>query len=106
MLYLLLGSVSIYRIILTITAVLPGLFIMRKIYKKDTLEKEDPKLLRQLVAAGVASAVIALIEELVISFLAGPIAKSFPSIYMLIENYLIIALAEESSKYIMLKKST
>ena len=49
-------------------AIIPAVFLMVKVYRTDKLEPESTKLLFGLVIAGVASAFLALIEEVVLEF--------------------------------------
>ncbi|HWP21899.1 MAG TPA: hypothetical protein VN417_04065, partial [Candidatus Cryosericum sp.] len=44
-------------------AILPALFLMRYIYRKDTVEKEPAGMLVSLVFLGIAAALIAILLE-------------------------------------------
>lgn len=50
-------------IIYIAAAILPALFLMRYIYRKDTVEKEPAGMLISLVFLGVAAALIAILLE-------------------------------------------
>ena len=56
-------SVTTYRFILVIAAVLPAAFLMFRVYRSDRLEKESPAMLWRLVKAGIFAALIALVLE-------------------------------------------
>ena len=49
-----------YNWILILSAVIPAVFLMIKVYRADRMEKESGYLLRQLVIAGILSTIIAL----------------------------------------------
>lgn len=58
-----LEPIMMYNWILILSAVIPAVFLMIKVYRADRMEKESGYLLRQLVIAGILSTIIALIEE-------------------------------------------
>ena len=88
--------------LLTVVAILPGVFLLKKISSMDRLEKESGAMMKKLVLAGIISALIAIVEEvigeLIIVFL---IPRGI--IQLFIEYFFVVALAEESSKYLMMK---
>ena len=63
MFYFILEPIMMYNWILILSAVIPAVFLMIKVYRADRMEKESGYLLRQLVIAGILSTIIALIEE-------------------------------------------
>ena len=91
--------------ILLILAIIPSIFYLWFIYKKDKKEKEPSKLLAKIFVYGVLSAslvfsVTPLIEGIVLKFI-----EEDSLIYTLINAFFIVALVEETSKYLMLKES-
>ena len=87
-------------------AVIPALFLMIKVYKSDKLEPESPKLLFGLVLAGVASAFLALIEETVLEYALNIVLAKGTLLYDIILYFVVVALSEESSKYLLMKRKT
>ena len=96
------------RLLLT-AAVLPGLFIMYYVYKKDWVEKEPMGLIVKLLVFGAISVVPAILLELLGSFVVyGGIDE--PSLVtktqVFLDNFVVVAVSEELCKYIFLKKIT
>lgn len=106
MFYYLLEPIMTYNLILIIAAVVPAIFLMVKVYKSDRLEKESAHLLWTLVKAGILSALLALVEERVFSYILGSFLEADTLAYNIILYFVIVAGAEESSKYIFLKRNT
>ncbi len=92
-------------IILFLAAILPPLYLAKKIYEKDQIEKESFPLLRRLFLFGVFSSIPAMVLE-------GVLGKVFentiadPNLYLLAEVFLGVALVEEGCKYFFLKRCT
>ena len=89
--------------LLVTLAVLPAIVLLVYIHRKDKIEKEPVGLLVKLFLLGAVMIIpAALIEyfsdEAVLSVLSE---KSYA--YLVIENFLLVALVEESSKYIILR---
>ncbi len=106
MFYFLLAPVIVFSRILIIAAIVPATILMAKVYKSDRLEKESPQLLSSLVVAGVLSTLIALVAEKIGSVILGALCEENLMIYNIILYFGIVAFAEESSKYIMMKRKT
>ena len=86
-------------------AVVPPLFLMHYVYKLDSIEREPPRLIIKLVLLGMASCIPAgIIESLLCGFLFGFIDPS-STLALLIENFLIIAMAEEGVKFWVTKRT-
>ena len=87
-------------------AILPAIVLITYIYKHDTVEKEPAGLLAKLFFLGMASTIPAAIIE---SVGDGFLLSLFPGnslLYHLLENFLVVALVEESFKYLILKRKT
>ena len=95
-----------YNWILILAAVIPAVFLMIKVYRADRMEKESVYLLRQLVIAGILSTIIALIEEKIGEWILSCFVPENTLLYQIILYFVIVAIAEESSKYFFLKKRT
>ena len=106
MFYFILEPIMMYNWILILAAVIPAVFLMIKVYRADRMEKESGYLLRQLVIAGILSTIIALIEEKIGEWILSCFVPENTLLYQIILYFVIVAIAEESSKYFFLKKRT
>lgn len=87
-------------------SVLPALLLMMYIRSKDKIEKEPFGLLAKLFALGAATTISAAIVETVANALLSEVLDSATLPFIMIENFLIVALAEEGGKLFVLKKAT
>ena len=86
-------------------AVVPPLFLMHYVYRLDAIEKEPPGLIMKLVFLGMASCIPAgLIESLLCNVLFS-FMDPFGLPAILIEHFLIIAMAEEGVKFWVPKRT-
>ena len=106
MFYFLLSPILTYNFILIAAAVIPAVFLMLKAYRSDRLEPESPRLLWQLVKAGVFSSLIALVLERVGSLLLGLFTPENGTLYNVLLYFVVVACSEEGAKYFMLKRNT
>jgi len=92
--------------LLMAAAILPGLYLVYYVYQQDKIEKEPTDLLVKLLGFGALSVVFAVIME----GLADSVLTSFfdkkSTTYLLLENFLGVALVEEYGKYFVLKRLT
>ena len=96
-------AIRSYNVILVIAAVLPAVFLMLRVYRSDRLEKESPFIIRRLVVAGILSSLLALVEERVlVAVLDASVTKNY-ALYMFLLYFVIVAYAEETSKYLFLR---
>ncbi len=95
-----------YNGILIAAAVIPAIWLMIKVYNSDRLEKESPGLLWYLVRAGILSSLLALVEERIFSYILGMALPKESAAYSIILYFAVVAVSEESSKYIFLKRNT
>ena len=102
MFYFIGRPISVYNLILIIAAVVPAVVLMVKVARADRLERESPRLLARLVFAGILSALLALVEERVLSAILDRIVSEESPIYNVILYFVIVAGAEETSKYLLL----
>ncbi len=93
-----------YNFVLVAAAVIPAVFLMVKVYRSDRLEKESGPMLRRLVVAGILSSLLALFEEWILMAVLNLALEPNQAAYNIILYFIIVAGAEESSKYIFLKK--
>jgi RsiW-degrading membrane proteinase PrsW (M82 family) len=98
--------IGTFNIVLIAAAIIPALFLTARIYKIDHLEKESGPLLRKLVVAGILSSLIALVEERVLSYLLANFVSYDSLAYNVILYFVVVAVSEESSKYLMLFRNS
>ncbi len=104
MFYYLLSPVLSVNWVLIAAAVIPALFLMVKVYKSDRLEAEKPEFLFRMATAGVLATLIALVEEWVGEEVLSEFISEYDPLYNVILYFIIVGLAEESSKYLLLKR--
>lgn len=93
-------------IIYIIAAVCPAAILLLYMYHKDGIEKEPPALLAGLIGLGVLSAVLSGgLEEIGITILDRFISVANP-LYVIILAFLVVAVVEEGTKYLLLKLAT
>ena len=93
-------------IIYIIAAVFPAALLLFYIYRKDTIEKEPASLLLKLLGLGVVAALLSGgFETLAIAVLDRFISVSNP-LYVIILAFLVVAVIEEGTKYILMKAVT
>ena len=96
-------------IIMMLAAIIPGIVLMKYIYRKDRLDKEPRSLLVRLFILGIISTVLAVFTETVGMGLVNVIwgdRASTSFIALVIENFIVVALSEEGFKYLVLKRAT
>lgn len=89
-------------IIYLLAALLPALFLMRYIYRKDTVEKEPKGMLVGLVFLGVAAAVVAVILESIGQGVLSQFYEEGDPAFTIIMAFLVVAVAEEGAKFVFL----
>ena len=91
------------NLVYILSAVLPACFLLRYVYRHDTVEKEPLSLLLLLLGAGclaaLCSAVLEGIAERLLSILVAP---SDP-VYTILLAFLVVAVIEEGTKLFFLK---
>ena len=107
MLFFPLISISATLFINMAAAVLPALYLMRYIYRKDTVEKEPGSLLFLLVMMGVLSALLSMVLETVGTQIlnASMISPDSP-LYAIALAFLVVAVVEDGTKYLLMKWRT
>lgn len=87
-----------------VLALLPAVVLLVMIYKADKKEKEPFGLLLKLFLFGVLSTISAMVLESVGCEILEVFFDPEDLIYIIIENFFIVALAEEIGKYLVVKK--
>ena len=96
----------VYNGVLIAAAAIPAIFLMVKVYRSDKLERESPYMIWTLIKSGILSSLLALVEERVLSAILGIFVPYDSPLYNIILYFGIVAFAEESSKYLLMKKQT
>lgn len=81
--------------ILTIAALLPAVYLIGYVYKKDRVEKEPAGLLWKLAFLGAVSTIPAAFIEIILENVLGFFFLPEQLFYQLISNFLIVAVTEE-----------
>ena len=97
-----LAVVAIY----ILAAVLPAFFLMRYIYRKDTIEKEPPMLLFSLLLMGVAAVIASIVLETLGQSILSSLLEEGTKQYNILLAFLVVAVVEEGTKFFFLKRRT
>ena len=90
---------------LMLLAVFPSIYLIWYVYKMDGVEKEPVRLLAKVFGAGVLSAVPAVALEMGFQYLfAGIFRDSESALYLLLQNFIGVALVEEFCKREAIKR--
>lgn len=89
-----------------LAAITPAALLLRYIYRCDTIEKEPAGLLASLLLLGTAAAVISSFLESVGEKLLTILVEPGSPVYIIILSFLVVALVEEGTKFILLKWRT
>ena len=92
--------------LLSFITMAPPLFLLFMIYQADKVEKEPAGRLIRLFVLGMLSCIPAAIIEGLLCGVLDMIMPDANLLYLLIENFLIIAMAEEGVKYLITKTQT
>lgn len=94
--------------IIFIAGVLPALVLLHFVYKQDKIEKEPPGLILKIFLAGGLTTIPAgLVERILIPIAQNLLASYEITIaFLLVENFLIVALAEEGFKRFAVRRLT
>ena len=84
--------------VLLLAALLPAIILLIRVYKLDKIEKEPRGLLLKLVLFGALSGVVASAAEAGLLYLLGLLAPGSELAYLLLENFIAVALVEELCK--------
>lgn len=103
MFYYLMTPILTYNYLLIAAAVIPAVFLMVRVYQSDHLDRESPQLLYTLMRAGIFSSLLALVEERIFCNILNQYVEPNTVKYNVILYFCIVAVAEESSKYIFLR---
>ena len=106
MLFFLYQAVLTYHWVLILSAVIPAIILMVKVYNSDRIEKESPRLLLNLVEAGILSTLLAMLEETIGEYILSSFVSPESTAYNVIMFFVVVGISEETSKYIFMKRRT
>ena len=89
-----------------LVAILPAAFLLRYIYRRDTIEKEPGSLLLLLIVFGVLSALCAGVLEYIGTWALSFTLSSDSPAYTIVFAFLVVAVAEEGAKLFFLHRAT
>ena len=92
--------------ILIAAAVIPAVLLLVYVYKKDRLEKEPPFLLGVLLLQGIVSTALAAYAERIGAKVLSAFFSDDSLIYKLLFYFLVVGIAEEGFKFLLLKWRT
>ena len=93
-------------VIYVLAAILPAIFLMRYVYKQDTIEKEPPYLLGNLVWMGVLAALASIVLEWIGQTILDITVDENDPRYLYILAFLVVAVIEEGTKFFFLYRRT
>lgn len=95
---------SVSTNLLLAAAVIPGVYLLYYVYKLDSVEREPVGLLLKLFFSGIPAILYAIILELIGSAIISLFFDAEGLLPRFLEYFLVVAVAEESGKYLLLKK--
>ena len=87
-------------------AVLPAIFLLRYIYRKDKIEKEPGSLLRGCVISGLFAVAASIVLEMAGGYLLGLAVEADDPLYLILFAFLVVGAVEEGTKFFFLKRRT
>ncbi len=87
-------------------AVLPAAFLLRYIYRKDTVEKEPAPLLLSLLLFGIAAALVSIVLETLGESVLSLFLKEGSHAYTIVLAFIVVSVVEEGTKLFFLKRRT
>ena len=84
-------------------ALLPAFFLLRYVYRHDTVEKEPKDLLVTLLLMGCLAALCSGVLEAVASYLLQIVVAPGSRLYVILLAFLVVAAVEEGTKLFFLK---
>lgn len=92
--------------IFLLAALVPPIILMVMVFRQDKIEKEPVSLIIRLIVMGVISIIPAIFLEAAARRLFTAMLPETSMLYLVLENFLGVALIEEGCKYFFLKKVT
>ena len=96
----------ILTIIYVLAAILPAIFLMRYVYRQDSIEHEPSALLGNLVWRGVLAALVSIVLESLGQAILNSLVSPRNPKYILLLAFLVVAAVEEGTKFFFLYRRT
>lgn len=93
-------------VVYILAAVLPAFYLMRRVNRLDTVEKEPPALLLTLTLLGIAAALVSMVFEALGESLLSAFLDADSPAYAITLAFLVVAVVEEGAKFFFLKRRT
>ena len=106
MFYFLPFPILYFNPILVIAAVVPAIYLLVRVYQLDRLEKENKRMLLNMVKAGVFSSLIAWVLEKVLTNVIASQMSGNTVAYRIVLFFIIVGLSEEGAKYFELRRNS
>ena len=97
---------SILTLIHVLAAVLPAVYLLRYIYRHDTIEPEPPGLLLTLLLMGVLAALASGFLEGIGATILDRFVSPYHPLYTVLFAFFVVAAVEEGTKLLLLKWRT
>ena len=96
----------VYRWLLIASAIIPAIFLLVRVYRADKIERESPALIGSLLIGGIIATFFALVSEKLFGMLLSSLVSAASPAYNVILYFGVVAISEELSKYVLLRKRT
>jgi len=93
-------------IIYVLAAILPAIFLMRYVYRQDSIEKEPPQLLLSLILMGILAALASIVLELIGESVLPQLVSTESRVYVIALAFGVVAVVEEGTKFFFLYRRT
>ena len=103
--FFVLPAAAIFSIYI-LAAVLPAIFLLRYVYKHDTVGKEPPGLLLSLILMGVIAALLSIVFEMIGEKILNDKVSQDDKYYKIILAFVVVAAVEEGTKFLLMKWRT
>ena len=103
--FFVLPTAAIFAIYI-LAAVLPAIFLLRYIYKHDTVDKEPPGLLLSLILMGIVAALMSIVLEIIGEKILNDQISQDDKYYKIILAFAVVAVVEEGTKFLLMKLKT
>lgn len=105
MVFFLMPAMSVLAVYV-LAAILPAAFLMRYIYRQDSVEKEPPNLLGSLVLMGIFAALASILLEMLGEKILPLLVSRSSPLYVIVLAFLVVAVVEEGTKFFFLYRRT
>lgn len=95
-----------YDLLLLFLAVIPGIYLLQRVYALDVIEKEPKKLLIKIFLLGALAIIPAIFLEILFEEVFLETFSDNGLIYLAIDNFICIAFVEEVLKFFVMKFPT